>query len=120
MSDMEDKEEYHTEKIYYGIHEVSEMLGLVHTTIRHWENEFEVLRVKRDSAGNRNFTKKDIETLKLINHLLNDKGYTIEGARRKLMVNSTGEADKMKLIQTLESVKENLTLLRKYFDEGSD
>ena len=114
---MEEEKENKIDKIYFGINEVSEMTGVPSTTIRFWEGEFEVMRIKKGSRGDRYFTKKDIEQIILINHLVKEKGYTIEGARKKLIVNPQGEADKLKLIQTLEKVKEVLQQLRKNLDD---
>ena len=65
------------EKLYYTIGEVSEMLGLNASQIRYWETEFPSLKPRKDRKGNRLFTKEDIETIKLIHHLVKEKGFTI-------------------------------------------
>jgi DNA-binding transcriptional MerR regulator len=71
-------------KLYHTIGEVAELLGVNHSLIRYWEKEFEVLKLKKNKKGNRLFTAKDIDTLRTIQHLLREKGYTIEGARKAL------------------------------------
>jgi DNA-binding transcriptional MerR regulator len=75
------------EKLYYQIGEVSEMFTEPVSTIRFWENEFEILKPKKNNKGNRLFTQDDIRNLRLIHHLLREKGMTIEGARRYLKLN---------------------------------
>lgn len=69
-------------KLYYSISEVSKMLGLEQYVLRYWETEFEQLRPQKNRAGNRVYTEKDIETIKLIRKLTREDRYTIEGARQ--------------------------------------
>lgn len=69
-------------KLYYSISEVSKMLGLEQYVLRYWETEFEQLRPQKNRAGNRIYTEKDIEIVKLIKRLTREDRYTIEGARQ--------------------------------------
>ena len=73
-----------TEKLYHSITEVAELLKLKPHVLRYWEKEFGILRPSRNRAGNRMYSKKDIELLTMIKHLLHEQGLTIEGARRRL------------------------------------
>ncbi|MBS1618282.1 MAG: MerR family transcriptional regulator [Bacteroidetes bacterium] len=93
------------EKLYYTIGEVSEMLGLNASQIRYWETEFGELRPKKDRKGNRLFTKEDIETIRLIHHLVKEKGFTIEGAKAKLKGGTDDAMKKMKLIESLKKLR---------------
>jgi DNA-binding transcriptional MerR regulator len=72
------------EKLYYAIGEVAEMLGEPISTIRFWENEFDVLKPMKNKKGNRLFTPSDIKNLKIIHHLLKDEGMTLSGAKKRL------------------------------------
>lgn len=49
------------EKLYYQIGEVAEMFSEPVSTIRFWENEFEILKPKKNNKGNRLFTQEDID-----------------------------------------------------------
>src|SRR5437868_5324010 len=69
-------------KLYYSISEVSKMLGLEQYVLRYWETEFEQLRPQKNRAGNRIYTEKDIEVVKMIKRLTREDRYTIEGARQ--------------------------------------
>lgn len=69
-----------SEKLYYPIGEVAEMFGVNTSLIRFWEKEFEVLKPHKNKKGNRLFTNEDVANLKLIFHLVKEKGYTLEGA----------------------------------------
>jgi len=71
-------------KLYYSISEVSKMVGLEQYVLRYWETEFEQLRPQKNRAGNRIYTEKDIETIRLIKKLTREERYTIEGARQIL------------------------------------
>ena len=64
--------------------EVSEMFDVNPSLIRHWESKFEVLKPQKNKKGNRMFTPEDVENLKLIYHLVKERGMTLDGARRAL------------------------------------
>lgn len=77
-------------KLYYSISEVAEITDLEAHVLRYWENEFEELRPKKNRAGNRVYTERDIEMVRRIKQLLRDDKYTLEGARQVL---ARGERD---------------------------
>ena len=72
------------EKLYYSIGEVSKMLDVPVSTIRFWENEFDVLKPMKNKKGNRMFTASDLRKLKIIHHLVKDEGMTLSGVRKRL------------------------------------
>ena len=74
----------HLDKLYYSIGEVADLLEINATNIRYWEKEFPKLKLKKSTRGNRKFTKEDILLLAAIKELVKDKGFTIDGARKKL------------------------------------
>ena len=71
-------------KLYYSIREVAEITGLKPHVLRYWETEFESLRPKKNRAGNRAYTTRDIEIVERIRDLLKHDKYTTEGARQVL------------------------------------
>jgi DNA-binding transcriptional MerR regulator len=76
--------EMKVEKLYFSIGEVAEMFDLPVSTIRFWENEFDILRPAKNKKGNRLFTQNDIRNLRIIHHLLKEEGMTISGVKKKL------------------------------------
>ena len=78
-------------KLYYSIREVSDRTGLKAHVLRYWETEFDQLRPKKNRAGNRAYTERDIELVERIQTLLKDEKYTIEGARQVLDRENAGE-----------------------------
>lgn len=71
-------------KLYYSISEVAELTDLEPHVLRYWESEFEQLHPKKNRAGNRVYTERDIETVKRVKHLLRVDKYTLDGARQVL------------------------------------
>lgn len=71
-------------KSYYKIGEVSAMLDLTVATLRYWEREFEQLDPMRSDKGLRRYRPEDVEVCKLIKHLLRDKGYSLEYAKKAM------------------------------------
>ena len=100
------------EKLYYAIGEVAEMLGENASLIRYWENQFDILKPKKNAKGDRLFTKGDIEVLKVIHHLVKDKGYTLEGAKIRLKTKFEDEKKKFLLVEKLKKIRGFLTELK--------
>jgi len=103
------------DKLYYTIGEVSKMFNVNASLIRFWEKEFDVLKPKKNKKGNRLFTKDDVSNLRLIYHLVKERGYTLQGARVKLksakseLVNQTEVYDSLlKVKGFLLELKENM------------
>lgn len=92
-------------KMYYSMGEVAKLFEVNQSLLRFYEKEFEVLQPKKNKKGNRYFTPEDIEHLKIIFHLIKDKGYTIGGAKEYLKNNLTESKDNVKVINALESIK---------------
>ena len=69
------------DKLFYSIGEVKKYKVNV-SLIRFWEKEFDILKPKKNKKGNRMFTKKDMENLNVIFHLVKERGFTLEGAKR--------------------------------------
>jgi len=70
------------DKLFFRIGEVSQIVGVEPYVLRYWESEFRGLSPKKSTSGQRMFRKKDVELLLRIRHLLYDRKYTIEGARK--------------------------------------
>ncbi len=100
-----------TEKLYYSISEVSDMFDVNASTIRFWEKEFDFLKPTKNKKGNRLFTQKDIESLRMIVHYVKEKGYTLQGAKDHFKNGEPAELENVKLevIARLKSMKGTLT-----------
>ncbi|KIO79019.1 MerR family transcriptional regulator [Pedobacter lusitanus] len=98
-------------KMYYTMGEVTEMFNVNASQIRFYEKEFDVLQPKKNKKGNRLFTPEDIENLKIIFHLVDDKGFTLKGAKDHLKNNSADVKENQKIIASLEKLKDFLLKL---------
>ena len=72
------------QKSYYKIGEVSAMLDVPVSTLRFWEDTFEQLDPLRTQGGTRRYRPEDVEMCRMIKHLLREKGYSIEYAKKAL------------------------------------
>lgn len=92
--------------------EVSAMFDVNQSLIRFYEKEFDVLTPKKNKKGNRYFTPEDIENLKIIFHLIRDKGYTLQGAKDHLKNDNGNVRDNQRVIDSLENLKKFLLEVR--------
>lgn len=63
------------------IGEVSDALGIKQHVLRYWEQQFPTLKPLKRSGGRRYYRPADVELVETINHLVNDQGYTLKGAK---------------------------------------
>ncbi len=94
-------------KLYYSIGEVSRLTKIEQYTLRYWESEFKQLNPAKNRAGNRIYTNQDIELVLKIKHLLKDKKYTFEGARKILEAEENNSVkEKKKSVKRIPKVVE--------------
>lgn len=93
------------EKLFYSIGDVSKMLNVPVSTVRFWENEFDILKPKKNKKGNRLFTQVDIKNLKIIHHLLKEEGMTLAGVKKKLSENWDETDYKYEINKSLQNIK---------------
>lgn len=101
-------------KQYFKIGEVSSLTQLEPYVLRYWETEFKMIRPVRFGSNQRMYRRKDVETILEIKKLLYEEGFTIAGARKKLLHNSKEEKEKKTLPKADSPKIENadgLTLL---------
>jgi len=99
------------QKSYYSIGAVSEMFKVNASLIRFWENEFDILKPKKNAKGDRFFRPEDVKNLRLIYHLLRERKYTIEGAKEFLKNNKKAD-EKYIMIESLKKLRSFLTELK--------
>jgi DNA-binding transcriptional MerR regulator len=100
------------EKLFYSIGEVAEMLTVPVSTVRFWENEFDILKPRKNKKGNRLFTAGDIKNLKIIHHLVKEKGMTLAGVKKQLSAKWEETDYKHEVRQSLLEIKGILLDLR--------
>ena len=103
------------EKRYFTIGEVASDLGVATSLIRFWEREFSIIKPKKNRKGNRQFTQQDLKNVKLIYHLVKEKGYTLQGAKDLLKNGNDALKEKIEIIDSLRKVKSFLLEIRSKF-----
>lgn len=101
-----------SEKRYYSIGEIAKAFDVNASLIRFWDNEFDVLKPKKNAKGNRMFTPDDVKNLQLIYHLVKERGFTLEGARTHLKEGQKKTLDKFDIISKLETIRMQLTNIK--------
>lgn len=100
------------QKQYYAISTVAEWFKVNTSLLRFWENEFDILKPRKNRKGDRLFRPEDIKNLQLIYHLLRNRKYTIDGAKEYLKSNKSAADAQLQLTQTLQKFKLFLLELR--------
>lgn len=92
------------EKSYYTIGEVAVLFEVKTSSIRFWTKTF-ALHVRTNKKGDRLYAPEQIDELRVIYHLLRERGFTLAGAKAKL------KEDRQQIKQTLH-LKVSLQKLR--------
>ncbi|MFO0628736.1 MAG: MerR family transcriptional regulator [Polyangiales bacterium] len=101
-------------KLYFRIGEVARLLELPTHVLRFWETEFRGVRPQKSRAGQRVYSRKDVEKLVVIRRLLREERYTLEGARKYLrekgmdVTDATAPARPERLRGALEAARDAL------------
>jgi MerR family transcriptional regulator, aldehyde-responsive regulator len=82
------------EEIYYKIGEVSDLLGIEQHTLRYLEHSLK-LKIQRDERGDRLYTENDLDILKMILKLKNEKGLNTTAIKMALENMKENENDLM-------------------------
>jgi DNA-binding transcriptional MerR regulator len=69
---------------FYSIGEVCALTELKPHVLRYWESQFKPLNPAKNRSGNRVYSRREVELILLVKHLLYTEKYTIDGARQKL------------------------------------
>ena len=108
------------DKLFYSMGEVAEMFDVNTSLIRHWESQFSILRPKRNKKGNRLFSLEDVENLKMIYHLVKERGMTLEGAKKALRKapSESGVDRDAELMERLQRIRALLVEVREDLKAG--
>ena len=116
---------------YKTIGEVAEIVGLIDKkrgtlsthTIRFWEKEFSQIKPKILAGKRRYYNNKEIRMIKLIKHLLKEKGMTIKGVKavlnnpKSLTLDDTAIYSVSNQSLTKEKIKDKIKKISKIIDE---
>ena len=103
-------------KLYYSISEVARMFNVNESLLRYWEKEFPIISPKKAGGNIRQYRKEDIENIRLVYHLVKEKGMTLQGAKQRLKVNKEKTAQTAEMVTRLKEIREELVKLRRSLD----
>ena len=99
------------EKLYFSIGEVAHLFGLNESTLRFWEKEFDEISPRKTKKGTRYYRQEDIEQVRLIYHLVKERGMTLSGARRTLKDNKEATVRLLEISDRLRGVRAALVAM---------
>lgn len=99
-------------KRYYSIGEVAKKFDLKPSVIRFWETEFDFLKPHKNAKGDRRFTKANLEQLSIIYHLVKERGFTLEGARKEISTRKKEIKERMAMLERLRAIKRQLEVIK--------
>ena len=100
------------EKLYYTIGETAKIINVPVSTVRFWENEFDILKPMKNKKGNRLFTPQDIKNLKIIHRLVKEEGLTLDGAKKRVSGKWDETNYKFEVTESLKKIKSMLLDIR--------
>lgn len=96
-------------KLYYSIGEVAQMFNVTETLLRFWEKEFPTIKPQKAGRGIRQYTKADIEQVKLVYHLVKERGMTLQGARDMIRRDKSKTVNRsIEVIEKLKDIRSEL------------
>jgi DNA-binding transcriptional MerR regulator len=103
-------------KRYFTIGEVSDLCGVKPHVLRYWEQEFPQLKPVKRRGNRRYYQRQDVIVIRQIRSLLYEQGFTIGGARNRLMGDEAREdlSQSAQIVRQLRSeLEEILRILRR-------
>jgi DNA-binding transcriptional MerR regulator len=94
---------------------VSELCAVKPHVLRYWEQEFPQLKPVKRRGNRRYYQRDDVLTIRQIRSLLYDQGYTIGGARQRMVDESSNNGPlnvKAVIRETIEELEDVLKVLK--------
>lgn len=99
------------DKQYFSIGEVADLFKVKTSHIRFWTKEFK-LKVRTTRKGDRLYTAEQIKEIKAINHLVKERGFTLNGAKAKLNAEDNMDVATVDLKQQLLQLRNKLVAIK--------
>ena len=87
--------------------------------IRYWESKFDCIKPHKNKKGNRMFTPADVENLKLIYHLVKEKGMTLEGANMAMKRRGKSVQRDVSILERLQHIRAMLLEVRESLGDNT-
>jgi DNA-binding transcriptional MerR regulator len=104
------------EKRYYSIREVADLFKVNISKLRYYEKEFPTLSPKKNRSGDRVYTKAEVDHLREILDLVENKGFKLQGAREYLNKKQAAQNDITRMMDKLGEIRQFMVDLRGKLD----
>ena len=98
----------------YTIGEVEELSGIRQNILRYWETVIPGFAPRKDLGGRRVYTERDFEIVLRLKHLIYERKFTIEGARKEILQESQAYENNAEAMNAIRELRTELTQL--YFE----
>ena len=106
------------------IGEVELMTGVKSHTLRYWEDVVSFISPNKDTAGRRLYTKTDVRIIMRLNHLINEKKFSIDGAQAEILREANSVNSSQSIIPELNHIRSDLldlyVVIRKHTKEKNE
>ncbi len=104
-------------KLFYSIREVAAIFDVNESLLRYWEKEFpKQIAPKKTLKGTRQYTEQDIESIRLVYHLVKERKMSLSGARLSLQATKGKNVERAQVINRLQAVRDELMAMKKELD----
>ncbi len=98
----------------YSIGQIEDLTGVKAHVLRYWEEVIPGFAPQKDLGGRRVYSDRELELVLRLNYLINEKKFTIEGARNQIIEEADGVTQNAALIQDIHDLRKELTELYLY------
>lgn len=102
----------------YSIGEAEELTGIKSHILRYWEEVIPGFAPKKDLGGRRIYTERDIDLILRLKYLINERKFTIEGARNEILRETMDYDSKAEVLDSIRQIRSELSqmymIIRKY------
>ena len=95
-------------KRFFSIAEVAEMFGINAATLRFWEKQFPQITPKKSGRNVRQYTKDDIERVRVVHNLVKVRGMKLDAAASLIRRNKDGVEKTTDILDTLREIRAEL------------
>jgi len=93
----------------FSISEVEELTGVKQHVLRYWEEAIPGFSIQKNIGGRREYTQNDLEMVMRLKHLIFEKRFTTEGARKQLLEDAKIKSDNIEVVQEIHEARNILT-----------
>lgn len=93
----------------YSIGQVEELTGIKSHVLRYWEEVIPGFAPQKDFGGRRVYSQKEVDMINRLNFLINEKKFTIEGARNQIIAESQIVSENFDIMQDIHELRQELS-----------